>query len=173
MNRYNTLSGRFWAGIIDGIILLPIGLLDLYILDPNRPLSSVLIWMSFSYTSYFMYTIYFHWKTGQTIGKKIMKVKVMDVSEENGLTLKQAFLRDSVYMALQIAGMVLIFSNIISLGAYSDVGIEPYNAYLSYLSLAWFLIEIITMFSNEKGRALHDMIAGTVVINLKDEAETK
>ncbi len=27
----------------------------------------------------------------------------------------------------------------------------------------WFLLELLTMFTNEKGRALHDFIAGSVV----------
>lgn len=168
MNRYNTFSGRFWAGIIDGLILLPFGVLDFFILDPEQPLGLVLPWMLFSYSSYFIYNIYFHWKTGQTIGKRLMKVKVMDFSEQGTLSFKQAVLRDGVYLVLQIIGIVLIFINIVRIGAYTVAGIEPYNSYLSYFSLAWFLIEIITLLTNEKGRALHDKIAGTVVINLKE-----
>jgi uncharacterized RDD family membrane protein YckC len=30
--------------------------------------------------------------------------------------------------------------------------------------LLWFLLEIITLFANKKRRALHDFIAGSVVI---------
>jgi len=168
MERYNTFSGRFWAGFIDGLILLPIGLLDLYFLTPNRNIGLVLIWILISYSSFFLYSIYFHWKTGQTIGKNAMNVKVVDVSEVKGLTLKQAFLRDSVYIVLQVIGMILIFINILRIGSYSESGMEPYNTHLVYLSLIWFLVEIITMFTNEKRRAFHDMIANTVVINTKE-----
>ncbi len=167
MDKYNTFSGRFFAGIIDSLVLLPLGFLDFYFLRPDSNLSLVLFWIPISYSAYFIYSIYFHWKTGQTIGKKVMKVKVIDVSEDKSLTLKQAFLRDSVYIVLQIAGIILICSNIIRLGSFSITGIEPYNSYLSLLSLAWFLIEIITMFTNDKRRAFHDLIANTVVINSK------
>ena len=163
--RYNTFSKRFKAGIIDGIVLLPIGLLDLLILNPSRNLGIVITWVIISYSSFFVYSIYFHWKSGQTIGKRAMRVRVMDISEGKGLTLKQAFLRDSVYVILQIIGLILIIINIVQMGAYSEIGIEPYSSYWAYSSLIWFLVEIITMLTNDKRRALHDMIANTVVIN--------
>ncbi|MCA9786465.1 MAG: hypothetical protein KC488_07925, partial [Candidatus Cloacimonetes bacterium] len=34
------------------------------------------------------------------------------------------------------------------------------------LSMIWWILEILTMFSNPKRRALHDYIAGTVVIRM-------
>ena len=37
------------------------------------------------------------------------------------------------------------------------------------LIITWSLLEIITMLFNKKGRALHDMIAGTVVLRIKDK----
>jgi uncharacterized RDD family membrane protein YckC len=36
---------------------------------------------------------------------------------------------------------------------------------LSYVSLGWFITEVVTMLTNKKRRALHDFIANTVVIN--------
>jgi uncharacterized RDD family membrane protein YckC len=56
----------------------------------------------------------------------------------------------------------LIF-NIIRIGHYPSENTVVEN-YLSWLSIAWFLLEIVTMLTNEKRRALHDMIAGSVVI---------
>jgi hypothetical protein len=35
---------------------------------------------------------------------------------------------------------------------------------LTILPLLWFIAEAITMLTNEKSRALHDYIAGTVVV---------
>ena len=34
----------------------------------------------------------------------------------------------------------------------------------------WFMLEIITMLLNEKRRALHDLIAGTVVVRTQIDA---
>lgn len=166
MEKYNTFWGRFWAGFIDSLILAPIGFLDLYFLTPNRHIGLVMTWVAISYSIFFIYSIYFHWKTGQTIGKMLTNVRVMDVSEERGLTLKQAFLRDSIYIVIQIIGMILILINIWRIGEFSEYGIEPYNTYLNYLSLIWFLLEIVTMLSNEKRRAFHDKIANTVVVKI-------
>jgi uncharacterized RDD family membrane protein YckC len=41
--------------------------------------------------------------------------------------------------------------------------------FVPLIILCWFLAEVITMLTNEKRRALHDFLAGTVVIrtNLK------
>ena len=36
---------------------------------------------------------------------------------------------------------------------------------LSIAGAGWFFLEIVTMLSNEKRRAFHDYIAGTVVVN--------
>jgi uncharacterized RDD family membrane protein YckC len=38
------------------------------------------------------------------------------------------------------------------------------DTFLTYSTANWFLVEIITMLTNDKRRALHDFIAGTVVI---------
>lgn len=165
MGRYNTFWNRFWAGIIDGLILLPIPLFSAFILTSDQNIGIVLIWLPISYLSIYLYSIYFHWKNGQTIGKKVMNVKVIDVSESKGLTFKQAFLRDCIYIVFQIIGVILIVLNIIKIGSYTEDGIEPYSSYLSYLSFICFLIEIITMFTNNKLRSLHDLMANTVVIN--------
>jgi uncharacterized RDD family membrane protein YckC len=121
--------------------------------------------MLLSYSSFYIYSIYFHWKTGQTIGKRAMNVLVLDVSEEKGLTFKQAFLRDSIYVIIQTAGLILIIVNVIKIGVYSDDGINPYNSCLTIFAIVWFLLELVTMLTNKKRRALHDYIASTVVVD--------
>jgi uncharacterized RDD family membrane protein YckC len=35
---------------------------------------------------------------------------------------------------------------------------------LAYASIGWFLLEVVTMLTNSKRRALHDLIAKTVVV---------
>ena len=40
---------------------------------------------------------------------------------------------------------------------------------LSALPALWFLAEVLTMLTNEKRRALHDFIAGTVVVRTNTE----
>ncbi|MCG8579138.1 MAG: RDD family protein [Bacteroidales bacterium] len=164
-NKYNTFSGRFWAGFFDGIILLPFVLFDFIFLKPDKSLFIVIPWLLISYTMYFAYSILLHWKYGQTVGKRIMKVSVVDVSEEKGLSLLQALLRDSIPLFIQILVLIKLVIVTIKIGHYSEIDIAHESVMLSYVSLAWFIIEVVTMLTNKKRRALHDFIAKTVVIN--------
>ena len=41
-----------------------------------------------------------------------------------------------------------------------------YNDFVSITSGIWLIMELTTMFFNEKRRALHDFLAGSVVIDL-------
>jgi len=164
-NKYDTFWGRFSAGIIDSLVFLPFAFLDAYFLDPNRNIILALVWMMISYSSFSIYSIYFHWRSGQTIGKRAMGVKVVDVNETRGLTLKQSFLRDSIYVVLQAIGIAMITINTLSAGYYMEY--KPGTGFyiLAYLSFLWFVIEIISMLTNKKKRAIHDYIANTVVVN--------
>jgi uncharacterized RDD family membrane protein YckC len=40
------------------------------------------------------------------------------------------------------------------------------HSYIAFADFAWFVAEILTMLSNEKRRAIHDFIAGTVVVRI-------
>ena len=42
--------------------------------------------------------------------------------------------------------------------------LDPTSGVFSWLSYAWMLSEVVTMLFNEKKRAIHDFIAGTVVV---------
>lgn len=164
-DRYRTFWPRFFAGFIDGIIFIPLAIVDAFILTPDRNLGVVVVWMIFSYLAFIIYSIYFHWKSGQTIGKKVMSIQVIDISEEKGLTFKQAVLRDGFYLVLQIILVAKVVYEIILNGSYSDAVLYVYSDFFTYLSLGWFLLEVLTMLTNNKRRAFHDMLAKTVVIN--------
>jgi uncharacterized RDD family membrane protein YckC len=97
-----------------------------------------------------------------------MHVKVMDVSEERIPSLRQAFLRDVGYIALN-ASSIVYFIYIVVAHRYIT-GTEQVNGLpgmvLVFASLGWFLLEVITMLTNSKRRAIHDLIAKTVVLKV-------
>jgi uncharacterized RDD family membrane protein YckC len=165
MDRYDTFSRRFFAGLIDGLIFLPIGLLDYFIIDSGNILILTL-GAIFSYSAFYVYTVYFHWTTGQTVGKKWMDVRVIDKSETRLLSLKQSFMRDSIYILLETIGLIILVSRIVQLGQY-PLGESVIESYLDWLTTLWFLLEIGTMLTNERRRAIHDILADSVVV--KDE----
>jgi hypothetical protein len=45
-------------------------------------------------------------------------------------------------------------------------GLSPFDIFVLWSSLAWFVLEVLIMLSNAKRTALHDFIAGTVVMQL-------
>ncbi len=98
-----------------------------------------------------------------------MKVSVVDVSEEKGLSLMQALLRDSIPLFIQVLILIKLVILTIKIGYYSEIDIAQESLMLSYVSLTWFIIEVVTMLTNKKRRALHDFIAKTVVINTNAE----
>jgi uncharacterized RDD family membrane protein YckC len=163
--RYITFSRRAWAGIIDGLVLMPIGLADRYLAAPERGTLIVLLWGTVSYSAYWLYSVLLHARYGQTLGKMVAHVEVLDVSEERIPTLRQALLRDSGYIILNCASLVYLFTLVLS-GRYSldaETGGAP-AMILALANVAWFLLELGTMVTNRKRRALHDYIAGTVVV---------
>ena len=161
---YRTSWRRFWASMIDGVILWPFNLGDKYFLSADRTLWTILLWGSVSYSVYWVYSVLMHATFGQTIGKMFAGVQVLDLSESRIPTLKQALLRESPYVAASFASLVYFFTLAIA-GTYSPKALlEGPGMLIAWASLLWLLLELITMLTNEKRRALHDLLAGTVVV---------
>jgi len=97
-----------------------------------------------------------------------MHVKVMDVSEERIPSLAQAFLRDAGFIATNTFSLVYFVYLVVThqyVDARQQTDTLP-GIILTYAGSGWFLLEIITMFTNAKRRAVHDFIAKTVVVNV-------
>lgn len=165
MERYRTFGPRFWAGFIDGLILLPIGLADNYLLSPERGPILLILWASISYSAYWLYSVIFHARYGQTFGKMLTHVKVLNLAEDRTPTISQVFLRDIGYIIINALSLAYFIHLVITNQYTSDLNYNQLpGRILAYAGLGWFLLEIVTMLTNVKNRALHDYIAGTVVI---------
>jgi uncharacterized RDD family membrane protein YckC len=166
--KYATFRPRFWAGFIDGLVFLPVTLLDDYLSSPARTALVLVAWAIFSYSAYWVYSVSLHALRGQTVGKKSEHVKVMDVSETRIPSLGQALLRDVGSITASMCAMVY-FIYIVVAQKYS--GPEellhhwPWRI-LVFANLGWFALELATMLTNPKRRALHDLIANTVVVRV-------
>lgn len=160
-NRYRTGKSRFLALIIDGIILNCITWI-FKLLSGFESLSLIYILNVINLVLPYLYHILMHSSYGQTIGKMIMNIKVYDVSETKVISYKQAILRDIIPLSCLVVLQALTYfisTNSISLLVYISVT-------MSLLLVVWSLLEIVTMLFDEKRRALHDYIAGTVVLKL-------
>jgi uncharacterized RDD family membrane protein YckC len=164
MDKYNTFGPRFWAGMIDGLVFMPIGLIDDVMTPQSHGAFAFVAWSIVSYSSVWLYSVFLHARYGQTLGKMVTKIKVLDLSEDRVPSLRQALIRDIGYVALNTLTLVYVIY-LIANGQYTqgaEVTALP-GKILAWVGFGWFLLEITTMLTNEKRRAFHDYIAGTVV----------
>ena len=165
MNRYKTSWPRLGAAIVDAFVFVPIGLIDSMLLSPSNPAGVIICWAAVSYSSYWLYSTILHARFGQTVGKKLLRIKVLDLNEERLPSFRQAFLRDIGIVTVNTLSVAYL-AYLVLKGEYTP-GSEfesSIGSILVWAGSAWLLIELLTMFTNEKRRALHDYIASTVVV---------
>jgi uncharacterized RDD family membrane protein YckC len=163
IGKYRTFLPRFCAGFIDGIVLLPVSLAVSWA-SSQAPMPVLVLLVLASGMIVIAYSVLLHGWYGQTVGKKLLGIKVLDLSE-SPLSMRQAFLRDLPWIVLSSLTMIWCTSQIIAggnpLGFGQNAQVPPI---LNYINLLWFSVELVTMFTNAKRRALHDWIAGSVVV---------
>lgn len=178
--RYAGFWVRLGALLVDGLVNLPLIFLYYYLFGLSWN-TAVIIQIPYLFL-WAAYNIYFLGRWGQTIGKMATHVKVTRL-DGSPIGYKQAFLRHVVDLALTIIGKI---SFLVALFSVSRVNFEiagwearnallrdasPYWGFWAEHALAiWILSEMIVLLFNKKKRALHDFIAGTVVIKTKDKA---
>ena len=167
--KYSTFWPRFCAGFIDGLVFLPLIFLTNYIYDSHQTLAIVLWFIVNTFICY-AYGIFFHGKFGQTLGKMAMKVKLMDISETRIVSYKQAFLRESVPIGLAVMLLPWDIIHILNGTSYIFHSEMVYKDTISLISIyaiaGWGLLEVVTMLFSSKRRAIHDFIAGSVVVRV-------
>ena len=162
IERYSTFWPRFCAPSIDQIVLWPIVSLVpaiIYTVWELTEMMNTALILGVP-TTYILYSIYYHGRYGATIGKYLCKVKVVDAQSEAPISMKQAFLRDCIPFAI----VVLILIHVLIMGPEAQIGNKSPTSFLSWTYLLWFIVEVLTMLTNSKRRALHDFIAGTFVV---------
>jgi uncharacterized RDD family membrane protein YckC len=163
MEKYRTTARRFWAGFVDGLVFLPLGFFGEWVGKANLPLSLLVAWMLFSNAAILLYNVLMHGFYGQTLGKMALGVKVLDVSE-SPISMRQAFLRESVYIVFNAITVIISICLAFSGGSRYLKTFHTTQTIVGTASLIWFYAEILTCLTNQKRRAIHDFIAGTVVV---------
>lgn len=166
MKRFDTFWERFWAISIDGFILNLVLQIPRLFAFPAFSTIALLLEIVVCNIPY-LYAVLMLGKYGQTIGKMIMKVKVVDNTTEDKISYSQSFMREIVPMVLVTTSVLLYFI------LFSDIDLENFQlSALGYILILlpsamlaiWSILEIVTMLFDDKNRALHDKVADTVVI---------
>lgn len=162
MEKYKTFFPRLVALLIDSFIMLPIAIFDDWFRRAEYPPLFFYIWIPLSAAVLPIYTILMNGKYGQTLGKMYMNVKILRAENEENIAFKHAFLRELPQLLFSISSVTL---SIVYLGENpeSESLRIPYGIF-GLFAFVWASADILTFFYNDKRRALHDFIAGTVVV---------
>lgn len=94
-----------------------------------------------------------------------MRIKAVDINEVAFIGIKRSIIRE---LPLLLASISVFFYLFITLFLTDHLKLEKakdtYNNLISTASFAWMLIELITMLTNYRRRAIHDYLAKSVVI---------
>ena len=166
---------RFCAALVDMAVWFPFGLLIYKFESINIPTAMVAAVIgAFFFSSY---SIYLNLKYGGTLGKLAVGIRVTKPNGEK-IQFKEAFLRSLVDILYAVIFSVLQVYAIsrVDPAAYLSAGyvermalVVPlypeFSKYTTPVGDLWYWSEMIVLLLNKRKRALHDFIAGTVVIN--------
>jgi len=157
--RYSTFWPRFFSGFADSCALWPAGVLFFFVLSFGLPNVVVVLVRIAEHLVWLLYAVVMHGLYGQTVGKMTTRVRVVDCQTEGPiLALSLVVMGWDSYLFLTGTADVKDFMS-------GKAGLEKGSFWiLNSLPGLRYLAEVVTMFPNEKRRALHDFIAGTVVV---------
>ena len=164
---------RFAALLIDVLIFLPISATLTWASVQSRLAALLLLFPAALFGC--AYQVFFHARWGQTPGKMVARVRVLSV-DGSRIGLRQALLRSAVdifisglFIAAQASALLQIppaeYASLTWLEQSRRVGeLQGSWQWLSWVEGAWTISEVVTLLFNRRRRALHDLIAGTVVL---------
>ncbi|MCV2439856.1 RDD family protein [Paucibacter sp. DJ2R-2] len=175
MSTPATFSQRFAASLIDFAVFLPVLAAQALVFKHSKAVATALVIpLSFCFLAY---VIYCHGRYGQTIGKRVMRIRVLQLSGER-LAWSNAWARSSVDIGLTTLSTLSFFIALLHVPDslyYAASYIEQINNLQAYepswaswsatATQVWALGELVTMLFNKHRRALHDFIGGTVVVS--------
>lgn len=174
--KYAGFGSRFLAGLVDFLVFLPLMYINAWI-QAHSYMGAILFTVPY-FIIYAAYNIIFLGKWGQTLGKMAMRIKVTHLDGSN-VGYRTALLRHSVDLVFALAsliGMIVamraagpgVFTPDITFLQRTTMIVEQLPAFASIsqtLSNVWIWSELIVLLFNRKRRAIHDFMAGTVVIH--------
>jgi uncharacterized RDD family membrane protein YckC len=147
------LIARIAAHIIDSIIIWVILALIIFFANLPGVFTTCLDLLS---PAYF---IYFHAKSGQTIGKQLFYIRVVDVNSLQKISVLQAIKRQSIWLLYVMVTIVLTL-------VFPDD--ENTNNNIGFVITFLLFVSILV---DKNYRGLHDKIGGTIVKSAHDSTK--
>jgi uncharacterized RDD family membrane protein YckC len=176
-----SLYAGFWARLgsllLDVIFLLPIIFLTLYLNGLGKNVYFITLIPNLVFGLW--YNIYLPKKYGGTPGKLAVGIKIIRLDGE-AIGWKEAFLRHSVLLALTLLSAIMMIVCLLQAddATFTSLSWLEQSVYIMSLSPVffkfynwtnniWFYSELIVLLTNKRKRAVHDYIAGTVIVREK------
>lgn len=105
------------------------------------------------------YVIFQYMNKGQTLGKKLLKIKVVDKDTKEPVSILKGFLRSVIILSILSGTLCILLLYILNIDNY-------FMGYMVILFLEgiFTLTSIILVLYRKDGRGLHDMMANTIVV---------
>lgn len=182
---YATFKGSIYAGfwrrfaslLIDSLLTMPYLWLDVYLRSKNEMLFYSTLLFGFVFQLWF--SIYLVKVFGGTPGRLIVGIKILKLNGSD-ITWREAILRESLSIGFSIfAFMLSLYAlPLIDWDYYDQMGwlekskyvfgLTPkWDSIFNWSSSLWIFSEFVVLLLNKQKRAIHDYIAGTVIIKTK------
>ena len=161
---------RVRAGFIDGLLFLPLVLLDWHVADAGWDLTANFVYFLASWQVGWIYAVGLNGWRGQTVGKALLGIRVVRHSGRGRLGWARALVRESPFIGLVWAwSVVWVAWNLAFVLDMESEGLDAWASRLLdgllYVNLGWLGLEFLTMAVHPERRAIHDLLAGSMVIN--------
>lgn len=166
-HRYKTFASRFVALSTDGLLILAFLFFENILVSVQNSQALAVGGMILSTFCVSFYSFYLHGIYGQTVGKMLAKVKVLN-TDEKPINFYIAFLRELPYILIAAVFLIIDIYEIATTGNRINFGETTAHNVAYVVFLIWLAAEIIVTLTDDKRRSIHDRIAGTVVVNLTE-----
>lgn len=171
---YASFWQRFGALLLDGLILLPLSAFVFWGSEQSRFFHAYYLVPSIIFGLW--YHAYLVKQYGGTPGKLIVGIKIVKLDGEP-VGYREALLRYSVWLVLATINEVTYAQTTMAMTDYEYFGLNWHERVarieelapswldsITLLTNIWVWGELLVMLTNKKRRAIHDFMAGTIVV---------
>lgn len=178
-NIYAGFGQRLGSLLLDFVFVLPVSFAILY---ANRlGLYVHLITLIPSLVFSLWYHVYLTQRNGGTPGKTVINLKIIRI-DGNPIGWREAILRHIVLFGLTLVSTVMMVISVfqadpdvfnsfdgdwLKQAQYLNSFHPNFNIFYLWATNIWVYSELIVMLTNKRKRAIHDYIAGTVIVQAK------
>ena len=105
------------------------------------------------------YVVFQYMNKGQSIGKKLLNIKVVDKDTKKPISILKGLLRSFIFLSILSGTLSIILLHILNKNSY----FVSYSILIS-LEVIFTLISMMFVLYKKDSRALHDIMANTIVL---------